>query len=531
MQRVTSEGAVPKKRLWIFYQDESVFKAYDGARKRWMPPDFVGRLLKKGEGPGIMITAFVNEQVGWLKLTRHDLHAINAKRAEEGKPPCKYFTDHNGYYYAFHAFEYGKARQGYWDGDKMIEQVDEIIDAFNHLHPEDQALFIFDHSSGHAKYPEDALNANNMNMKYGGTKGCNMRATTLEEDYLNSNIEVEEELDDGIWSEPRPYKKCDVQHMVFQERDDPPFYAPYLQPQEYVGKPKGIRQVLWERGLLKADMSLEGRWIAGPGNKPMRGLSTSARHRLSLCPDFLHQKSALQLKVEAAGHLCEFLPKYHPELNPIELCWGWIKRWMRKRCKYKYESMLKNLPITMIDVLPLRVIHNYCRHARNYMNVYLQGAKTGREANKMMKLYKSHRRPAPSELNPGKVKYKPYGKIKEETMDDIGLGRSSGAIGTTKVNLKSGVSKETLMKIKEKFQQQQEAKLPARIAQREALVARIIEEDALVDRWHLDDEEEDIEEGIRMETEEENDDDDDDDDDPQDDNSEDHDEFDVADKW
>ncbi|KAL5460159.1 hypothetical protein EMCRGX_G033587 [Ephydatia muelleri] len=47
----------------------SIFKAYDGARMRWMPPDFIGRLLKKVEGPGIMITAFVNESIGWLKKT------------------------------------------------------------------------------------------------------------------------------------------------------------------------------------------------------------------------------------------------------------------------------------------------------------------------------------------------------------------------------------------------------------------------------------------------------------------------------
>ena len=133
-----------RKKLWIFYQDESIFKAYDGARMRWMPPDFIGRLLKKGEGPGIMITAFVNESIGWLKLSSQDMAAINAKRTIEEILPCKYFIAHKGCYYGFHAFQYGKAREGYWDGDKMLEQVIEFVDAFNFLHPEDQALFIFD---------------------------------------------------------------------------------------------------------------------------------------------------------------------------------------------------------------------------------------------------------------------------------------------------------------------------------------------------------------------------------------------------
>ena len=63
---------------------------------------------------------------------------------------CKYFTFHSGYNYGFQAFEYGKAHKGYWDGKKMLEQVMEFIDDFNFLHPHDQALFIFDWSSGHS---------------------------------------------------------------------------------------------------------------------------------------------------------------------------------------------------------------------------------------------------------------------------------------------------------------------------------------------------------------------------------------------
>ena len=79
-----------------------------------------------------------------------------------------------------------------------------------------------------------------------------------------------------------------------------------------------------------------------PENKPVWDLSTSAHYNLSQCPDFLNQKSSLQLQIETKGLRCEFLTKYQPELNPIVLCWGWVKRWMRKHCKYTYESMLEN---------------------------------------------------------------------------------------------------------------------------------------------------------------------------------------------
>ena len=126
---------------------------------------------------------------------------------------------------------------------------------------------------------------------------------------------VQEQLEVGSWSEPRTFQKGDVQPMIFSEGDGPPFYSPSLDPNNYVNKPKGIRQVLCERGLLKPDMTLDGKWVDGPGNKPVRDVSTSAHYRLSQCPDFLNQKSALQLQIDTEEHRCDFLPKYHPLLG------------------------------------------------------------------------------------------------------------------------------------------------------------------------------------------------------------------------
>ena len=47
---------------------------------------------------------------------------------------------------------------------------------------------------------------------------------------------------------------------------------------------------------------------------------------LSLQPDFRAEKPLLQLVIEKAGHKCFFLPKFHCELNPIEMVWGQAKR-------------------------------------------------------------------------------------------------------------------------------------------------------------------------------------------------------------
>ena len=45
-------------------------------------------------------------------------------------------------------------------------------------------------------------------------------------------------------------KTGDVQHMIFQETDPPPFYCPSLQRDTYVGQPKGMRQVLFRKGFV-----------------------------------------------------------------------------------------------------------------------------------------------------------------------------------------------------------------------------------------------------------------------------------------
>jgi hypothetical protein len=49
--------------------------------------------------------------------------------------------------------------------------------------------------------------------------------------------------------------------------------------------------------------------------------------------DFIAEKPLLQLVVEEAGHLCMLLAKFHCELNPIEMYWGYSK-------KSKYKSRL-----------------------------------------------------------------------------------------------------------------------------------------------------------------------------------------------
>jgi hypothetical protein len=46
---------------------------------------------------------------------------------------------------------------------------------------------------------------------------------------------------------------------------------------------------------------------------------------LSEQSDFINERPMLQTMIKDAGHVCLFLPKFHCELNPIELFWSFIK--------------------------------------------------------------------------------------------------------------------------------------------------------------------------------------------------------------
>lgn len=60
-------------------------------------------------------------------------------------------------------------------------------------------------------------------------------------------------------------------------------------------------------------------------NRPVES-STCCMHKiLSLQTDFQAEIPWLQTIIEAARHIGHFLPKFHCELNPIEVYWGWFK--------------------------------------------------------------------------------------------------------------------------------------------------------------------------------------------------------------
>lgn len=151
------------------------------------------------------------------------------------------------------------------------------------------ALFLFDNAMSHQKRAPDAPSARKMvkNPKLGWTSRANgprMRDSVLP---------------DG----------------TFQS-----FYFPEDHP-EMPGWFKGMEVILEERGLWRDGLCAECKdFKCADGAKDCR-----CRWTLFNQPDFRNVKSHLEEIIEARGHLCEFYPKFHCELNYIEQYWGAVK--------------------------------------------------------------------------------------------------------------------------------------------------------------------------------------------------------------
>jgi len=53
---------------------------------------------------------------------------------------------------------------------------------------------------------------------------------------------------------------------------------------------------------------------------------------------------------EAEGLSILRTPQYHPELQPIEICWGVVKNYMAKHCDFTLNKFRKNLPLAFSQV-------------------------------------------------------------------------------------------------------------------------------------------------------------------------------------
>ena len=232
--------------------------------------------------------------------------------------------------------EYGEMKEGYWTSDRFMEQLEKAVEIAEAKYPVTDGwrhVWIFDHSSCHGAMAEDSLDVNKMNVNPGGKQRM---------------------MRDGWWN-GKPQKMS---------------YA--------LGVPKGLRAVLEERGVNTRGMNAD----------EMRKVLGSHR-------DFREEKSRVERFLSEKHHIVYMLPKFHPELNPIERVWAQAKRYTKAYCKYSLPALRTNIH-PALESVPMESIRNHFRKVRHYMFAYLEGAKSGSVLEATVKQYKktiaAHRR-------------------------------------------------------------------------------------------------------------------------------------------
>jgi hypothetical protein len=214
-------------------------------------------LQKKGRGHLIHVSDFINEENG--RLIVRDSQGNITQDARKIIYP-------------------GSNGDAWWDNNQLLVQVKEAIRIFETAHPDCVSLFVFDQSSAHASLPPDALRAFDMNKSDGG-KQRKQRDTVVP----NSN--------------PVAELRGKFQKMTLED-----------------GTPKGLQHVLEERGFNVKNLRAKCSPVC-----PWDNTDCCMARLLSKQEDFAQQRSMLEILIKDAGHECIFLPKFHCELNPIEM--------------------------------------------------------------------------------------------------------------------------------------------------------------------------------------------------------------------
>ena len=95
---------------------------------------------------------------------------------------------------------------------------------------------------------------------------------------------------------------------------------------EYLRKWLDVNEIPWGQDLLKSEL-------------------------YALCKSH-EPKSEYKIDkiAESAGHTVLRTPQYHPELQPIEVCWGIVKNYMARHCDFTLQKFRDNLPVAFSQV-------------------------------------------------------------------------------------------------------------------------------------------------------------------------------------
>ena len=224
----------------------------------------------------------------------------------------------------------------------MTLQFEDCVDCVKVLYPQYDFLFLFDHSCRHDRQRPDGLSANRMNKKNGGNVPKMRDTTILNDDFL------------GPFEHDAKLRVGQTQTMVFKEGDQGPFWMDeserlalkydqatgkmkrheynkgdllkkleesnvspqgntkkQLQKQctdlgipihfdkevvqeGWAGTPKGIAQVLWERGWIDPSKNIKEYTMDGRKDNFGGVITPGLKGMLEGSPDFVNEETLLQ---------------------------------------------------------------------------------------------------------------------------------------------------------------------------------------------------------------------------------------------
>jgi hypothetical protein len=345
MHRVAPQLLPDETEIIPVFHDECCFHVNDAAGSVWMKPG-EQPLRKKSRGRLIHVSGFISPDSG--RLVAHGASGEVVKESRIIIHPGK-----NG----------GDA---WWDAKQLIKQMeDHALPVFKEAHPGKVGLWIFDQSSAHASLPEDAIRPFEMNKSDGG-KQPRAHDTIIPE------------------SNPDPSKRGTTQKMTNPD-----------------GTQKGLKRVLQERGFDVEKLRAKCKPVC-----PIESLDCCMARLLSQQDDVKNQVSMLEALITSHGHHCIFLPKFHCELNPIEMVcfkgfawdadhsnilqyWGWVKYRYREEEKAKFEDA-KAAALKWLNACPDEVIRRFINRSWRFMDAYRHGLK-GKAAEWAVRKQKGHR--------------------------------------------------------------------------------------------------------------------------------------------
>ena len=76
----------------------------------------------------------------------------------------------------------------------------------------------------------------------------------------------------------------------------------------------------------------------------------------------VHKVHGVEAAIEAVGASLEYLPKYSPDLNPIEMSFSKLKAWLRKLARRTLPTLERSIAKYIPTISPAEA-SNYFRHA------------------------------------------------------------------------------------------------------------------------------------------------------------------------